>query len=100
MRYHKALVDIISMVKHAAREEAPLLTAAERVERRMRTLREGREFSQEQRRWLDRIRAHLVQNLSIDQDDFDSFRCSNARAAGRAQTEPSRGDSTSCSSPE
>ena len=31
-RYHKSLVDIISMVKHAAREEEPLLTASERVE--------------------------------------------------------------------
>src|SRR5262249_25751525 len=31
--YHKALVDIISMVKHAAEEQQPLLTAAERVDR-------------------------------------------------------------------
>ena len=33
VQYHKALVDIISMVKHAASEESPLLTAQERVER-------------------------------------------------------------------
>src|SRR6266851_4092546 len=32
-RYNKALVDIISMVKHAAKEEEPLLSAAERVDR-------------------------------------------------------------------
>src|SRR6185436_338897 len=31
--YNKALVDIISMVKHAAREQEPLYTAAERVQR-------------------------------------------------------------------
>jgi type I restriction enzyme R subunit len=31
-RYHKALVDIISMVKHAAADAAPLLTATERVD--------------------------------------------------------------------
>jgi len=31
MCHRKALVDIISMVKHAAREESPLLTSAERV---------------------------------------------------------------------
>jgi type I restriction enzyme R subunit len=30
--YHKALVDIISMVKHAAADTAPLLTAGERVD--------------------------------------------------------------------
>ena len=35
--YGKNLVDIISMVKHAAKEEEPLLTAAERVERASRT---------------------------------------------------------------
>ena len=31
LHYHKALIDIISMVKHAANEEQPLYTAAERV---------------------------------------------------------------------
>jgi type I restriction enzyme R subunit len=73
VQYHKALVDIISMVKHAASEESPLLTAEERVERAMRTLREGREFSHEQRLWLARIQAHLVENLSIDPGDFDAI---------------------------
>ena len=33
LRYDKELVDIISMVKHAARDEEPLLTAEERVGR-------------------------------------------------------------------
>jgi hypothetical protein len=33
MSYHKALVDIISMVKHAAREDEPLYTAEQRVTR-------------------------------------------------------------------
>src|SRR5262249_39466940 len=33
VKYGKALVDIISMVKHAAREGEPLLTAGERVNR-------------------------------------------------------------------
>jgi type I restriction enzyme R subunit len=33
MHYHKDLVDIISMVKHAAREQEPLWTAGERVQR-------------------------------------------------------------------
>jgi type I restriction enzyme R subunit len=31
LRYNKALVDIISMIKHAAREEEPLYTAEERL---------------------------------------------------------------------
>ena len=33
MAHHKALVDIISMVKRAALDTSPLLTAEERVER-------------------------------------------------------------------
>jgi type I restriction enzyme R subunit len=71
-RYRKALVDIISMVKHAAREAEPLLTAAERVERAFAALTAGRSFSPEQQAWLDRIREHLVANLSIDREDFDN----------------------------
>jgi type I restriction enzyme R subunit len=69
-RYHKNLVDIISMVKHAAREEEPLLTAPERVERAFARLTAGRQFTEQQQKWLDRIRAHLVVGLSIDREDF------------------------------
>lgn len=68
--YHKALVDIISMVKHAARETAPLLTAEERVEAAMRQVTAGRDLGDEQAAWLERIRLHLIANLSIDREDF------------------------------
>jgi type I restriction enzyme, R subunit len=71
--YKKSLVDIISMVKHAAREQEPLLTAEERVDRAFEQITAGREFTEEQQRWLDRIRAHLVENLSIDREDFDDL---------------------------
>jgi type I restriction enzyme R subunit len=71
-RYHKNMVDIISMVKHAAREEELLLTAPERVERALARITAGRQFTQEQQKWLDRIRAHLAVSLSIDRDDFDN----------------------------
>ncbi|MBI5510429.1 MAG: DEAD/DEAH box helicase family protein [Deltaproteobacteria bacterium] len=71
VHYHKALVDLISMVKHAADETKPLLTAAERVERAFKKLTAGETFTPEQRAWLDRIREHLIQNLSIEPDDFD-----------------------------
>jgi type I restriction enzyme R subunit len=68
--YRKDLVDIISMVKHAAREGAPLLTAGERVEAAMGKVVDGRELNDAQAAWLDRIRLHLIQNLSIDREDF------------------------------
>jgi type I restriction enzyme, R subunit len=81
VRYDKSLADIISMVKHAARNEEPLLTAAERVDRAMAGIVASREFTPEQRQWLDRIREHLAENLSIDREDFE-FAPVLARAGG------------------
>ncbi len=73
VHYHKALVDIISMVKHAAHEEEPLLTAQERVARAVDKLTAGKTFTPAQQAWLDRIRVHLEANLSIGQADFDDL---------------------------
>lgn len=71
--YHKSLVDIISMVKHAARDSEPLLTAAERVDAALARLTAGQSFNDAQNKWLARIREHLVANLSIDRADFDDL---------------------------
>ncbi len=73
LRYDKALADIISMVKRGANDASPLLTAEERVSGAFDRVTAGQSFSPEQRQWLDRIRAHLVENLSIDKEDFDTF---------------------------
>lgn len=69
--YHKPLVDIISMVKHAANEAAPLLTAEERVEKALSRLFGEKTHTADEQRWLGKIREHLVANLTIDRDDFD-----------------------------
>ena len=71
--YKKDLVDLISMVKHAARATEPLLTAEERVDRALAGLTAAMTITAEQQPWLDGIRAHLVENLSIDRDDFDDM---------------------------
>ena len=71
IQYRKPLADIISMVQHAAKEEAPLLTAAERVDRAFARVAAGKEFTVDQTKWLDRIRDHLRQNLSIEREDFE-----------------------------
>jgi type I restriction enzyme R subunit len=70
-RYNKALVDIISMVKHAAREEEPLCTAEQRIHRVFEKMAFSISLTPEQQRWLDKIREHLIANLSISKDDFD-----------------------------
>ncbi len=69
--YHKELADIISMVKHAAKEEEAVLTAEERVERAMQRFVKGKKFSDEQLKWLGYIKEHLAENLTLEVSDFD-----------------------------
>jgi len=70
-KYNKALVDIISMVKRAAMEGAPLMTAEERVRAAVAKVAQGRPLTDDQKQWLGYIGQHLIENLSIDRDDFD-----------------------------
>jgi type I restriction enzyme, R subunit len=67
------IVDIISMVKHAADEQQPLYTAEERVKLAMAKITSGKNFTPEQVQWLERIEGHLAENLTIDPDDFDGL---------------------------
>jgi type I restriction enzyme R subunit len=67
--YQKELADIISMVRHAALGD-PLHTAEERVDRAITDIRQGKQFTAEQERWLELIRNHLVRELLIDEQDF------------------------------
>lgn len=71
--HHKALVDIISMVKRARTSTSPLLTADERVDAAINAVSAGRAFTDAQDRWMTFIRQHLVQNLSIEREDFDAI---------------------------
>jgi type I restriction enzyme R subunit len=69
--HHKALADIISMVRHAARGEEPILTAEERVSRVLERLHQEHDFTEEQEKWLGYIREHLVKRLTVSPDDFE-----------------------------
>jgi len=83
--HQKALVDIISMVKRAASETSPLLTAEERVNQAVERVVAGRQLTPAQIEWMGYIRQHLVQNLSIDRDDFEIIPVLSARGGwGRA----------------
>ncbi|WP_431987535.1 type I restriction-modification enzyme R subunit C-terminal domain-containing protein [Streptomyces parvulus] len=85
-KYGKALVDIISMVKHAARDAAPLLTAQERVKAAVTKVIAGQDLTIEQQQWMDYIEQHLVENLSIDREDFDLIPILSSRGGwGRAR---------------
>lgn len=84
-KYSKALVDIISMVKHAAEESAPLMTAQERVDAAVAQVTSGRVLTEPQSAWMSLIAQHLVENLSIDRDDFNLIPILSSRGGwGRA----------------
>jgi type I restriction enzyme R subunit len=68
--YHHELADIISLVKHAGEGDS-LVSAEERVDRALERVTAGKVLTMDQEKWLDLIRAHLVENLAIDRDDFD-----------------------------
>ena len=68
--YHKDSVDIISMVKHAARESEPLLSPEERVNRAIERVIGGKKLTDEQQKWMEYIREHLKQNMTLDSEDF------------------------------
>ncbi|MBI2358767.1 MAG: DEAD/DEAH box helicase family protein [Deltaproteobacteria bacterium] len=73
MSFQGVLVDIISMVKRAAREDEPLYTPQQRVNRAMMRVMGSRSFTAEQTQWLERIRQHLIENLSVDPNDFEAL---------------------------
>lgn len=68
---HKALADIISMIKNADDYSNPLLTAEERVNMVIAEVRSKHNFNAEQITWLDYIKQHLIINLAIDKETFD-----------------------------
>lgn len=68
--YNKSLADIISMVKHAAIKEEPIFTAEERVSIAFEKVVAGKPYTYEQLNWLSLIKEHLVQNLTIDEEDL------------------------------
>jgi type I restriction enzyme R subunit len=68
--YHKDAVDIISMVKHAANETEPLLSPDERVNKAIMRVTAGKNLNDEQQKWMEYIKEHLKQNMTLDEDDF------------------------------
>jgi type I restriction enzyme R subunit len=67
--YHSELADIISIIRHAMFDD-PILPAEEHVNRALAKVRLGRRFTQEQERWLELIRNHLVKELLVEEQDF------------------------------
>lgn len=70
--YKYPLADIISMIKHAGKDE-PMMTTQERVDLALETVTQGKTLTPVQQEWLELIRKHLIENLTIEQQDFDEM---------------------------
>jgi type I restriction enzyme R subunit len=85
IQYQKPLVDVISMVKHAADAASPLLTAEERVDAALARLTARRELTPVQTAWLTKVREVLVGSLAIEREHFEGMPAlSDAGGWGRA----------------
>ncbi|MBR8829474.1 MAG: DEAD/DEAH box helicase family protein [Gomphosphaeria aponina SAG 52.96 = DSM 107014] len=70
--HNKALVDIISLIRFAEHNSPEqVYTAHERVDKAIASVTQGKNFTSEQLKWLGYIREHLIQNLSIEMEDFE-----------------------------
>ena len=85
----KQLVDVIALVRHALDPESILAPVGQTVEERYGRWLADQEaadvrFTPEQRRWLDAIKDHIANSLSIERDDLDEVPFNQIGGMGRA----------------
>lgn len=68
--YKYPLADIISMIKHAGKDE-PIMSAQERIDLAIEKVFGEKEVTSKQQEWLELIRKHLIENLTIEVEDFN-----------------------------
>jgi len=66
------LADIISIIRYAAKG-GELLTAERRVDKALMKIKSDRSFTEEQNKWLDLIRRHLIENLLMEKEDIGTL---------------------------
>ncbi len=72
----RILTDLVSLVRFAMHQDNELVPFPERVNANFKAWlasqdSSGKQFTEEQRRWLVMIRDHIAANLSIEPDDFE-----------------------------
>jgi type I restriction enzyme, R subunit len=85
----KKLVDVVALVRHALEPDTDLAPVEQTVEERYLAWlaeqgQQGVEFTPEQRRWLDAIKAHVAASLSIDPDDLSEVPFNQMGGLGKA----------------
>ena len=86
----RKLADIVSLVHFALHQEDELVPYAEQVQvrfERWMAMQEnlGRQFTPEQRRWLEMIRDHVAQSLEMTVGDFNFTPFVGVGGLGKAQ---------------
>ena len=86
----RKLADIVSLVRFALHQEDELVPYAEQVQvrfERWMAMQQnlGREFTREQRRWLEMIRDHVAQSLEMTVGDFNLTPFVGVGGLGKAQ---------------
>ena len=85
----RVLADIVSLVRYAIGNEEELAPFAERVEQRFQgwlAMQEtaGRDFTDEQRQWLEAVKDHIAGSVSIDPGDLQYAPFAQRGGIGRA----------------
>ena len=85
----RVLADIVSLVRYAIGNDEELAPFAERVEERFRgwlAMQEtaGRDFTDEQRQWLEAIKDHIAGSVSVDPSDLQYAPFAQRGGIGRA----------------
>jgi type I restriction enzyme, R subunit len=86
----RMLTDIVSLVRFALHREDELKPFGDQVHERFENWmaqqqNQGRQFTPEQRRWLEMMRDHVATSLEIGLDDLDYTPFSAEGGVGRAQ---------------
>jgi type I restriction enzyme R subunit len=73
----RILTDLVSLVRYAMHQENELVPYPERVATNFKAWlaqqpAAGKQFTADQRKWLEMIRDHIVGSLRMDIEDFDS----------------------------
>jgi type I restriction enzyme R subunit len=69
---NQELADIISIIRYAAKG-GELLTVEQRVNKALMKVKSDRSFTEEQNKWLDLIRRHLIENLLMEKEDIETL---------------------------
>ncbi|WP_321371741.1 type I restriction-modification enzyme R subunit C-terminal domain-containing protein [uncultured Desulfuromusa sp.] len=82
------LTDLVSLVRFAMHQENELVPFPEKVQVNFQAWVEqqqasGKNFTDEQRKWLEMIRDHIAANLLIETDDFDYAPFAQAGGIGK-----------------